>query len=115
MDGDFVHFHGSILSHLLYHRQKISLAQQGQALGFVAQDNELIAGLDVENLACLRRYYDLPFIADRDQPKGVPALGRYVQPGSGGVIVDEIVQRDAENFRQLLAALNVGQTFPSFP
>lgn len=53
-----------------------------------------------------------PLSPTRDQPKGVPALGRYVQPGSGGVIVDEIVQRDAENFRQLLAALNVGQTFP---
>lgn len=98
-----------------HHRKKILLAEQRQTLRLVAKNDEPVAGLDAENFACLRRYHDLPFIADRDQPKDVPALGRYVQPGSGGVIVDEIVQRDAENFRQLLAALNVGQAFASFP
>jgi len=98
-----------------HHRKKILLAEQRQTLRLVAKNDEPVAGLDAENFACLRRYHDLPFIADRDQPKDVPALGRYVQPGSGGVIVDEIVQRDAENFRQLLAALNVGQAFARLP
>lgn len=94
-----------------HHRKKILLAEQRQTLRLVAQNDEPVAGLDVENFACLRRYHDLPLVADRDEPKGVIALGRHVQAGGGRAVVDKVVQRDAENLRQLLAAVDVGQAF----
>lgn len=98
-----------------HHRKKILLAEQRQTLRLVAQNDEPVAGLDAENFACLRRYHDLTLVTDRDKPKGVLALGRHVQPGGGRVVVDKVVQRDAENLRQLLAAVDVGQAFARLP
>ncbi len=47
----------------------------GHALGFITQNDQRIASIDVKDLSCLGRDDDLALIADRYHPKDVLASG----------------------------------------
>ena len=55
--------------------QHESQGNEGEALGGIRQDNELVPGFEAEMLAGLGRYGDLPALSDGDRPEEAPAVG----------------------------------------
>lgn len=60
--------------------QKTFLFEDGDALFLIAQDQQIIARMDVKNFPSIGWNHNLPFISHFYHAKNVLAFGRYFQP-----------------------------------
>lgn len=90
--------------------------EKRQPLTFVAQNDQVVAGLDIKDFSRFGRDHDLTFFSYFNQAKDMLSSRRNAKTQVIlGLVVHQLVYTHIENLRQKLALVNIRKGLPRFP